>query len=357
MRVDIRAASALAALLAIGALISARPSSAPAADLPSAGAGLLVPAPGAVSAKVPRVEVANPIYNFGTALSGQPLRHVFEIRNAGDAPLQIKSVTTSCGCTAAKPSRSVLAPGEGSRIDAQVDTRFEQGHSLSVVTVTTNDPQKPTLALKLEGVIKPQVTAQPADLDFGKVRHGVAANREVTISDLISGARFMIKSVDNTSPYIRVSESPRTDGHPGALLHVALSGAMPPGPIRDTIRIETNRAPLRVAVLGVVTGDLTVDPVQVSFGVLPHHQGAIRILRLTNQSNRAIDVLGVESTNHSVTAEVAPVTLGREYKVTVALRPNSPDGQVRGTLTIRTNDPEQATLTVPFYGIVGAFEG
>jgi hypothetical protein len=161
--------------------------------------------------------------------------------------------------------------------------------------------------------------------------------------------------VKNESSYIKVTESARTDGKPGALLHVALSPAMPPGPISDTVRIETSRAPLRVAIVGVVTGDLLVKPNQVSFGILPHHQGAVRIVRLTNQGNRTINVLGVESTSNSVVAEVAPVTPGKEYKVTVALRPNTPDGQIRGALTIRTDDPQQATLTVPYYGIVGSF--
>jgi uncharacterized protein affecting Mg2+/Co2+ transport len=105
----------------------------------------------------------------------------------------------------------------------------------------------------------------------------------------------------------------------------------------------------------VVTGDLVVKPPQISFGILPHHQGAVRIVRLTNQGNRAVKVLGVESTSNSVAAQVAPVTPGKEYKLTVALRPNTPDGQIRGALTIRTDDPQQATLTVPYYGIVGSF--
>jgi Protein of unknown function (DUF1573)/Flagellar-associated PapD-like len=357
MGTEFRAGFAAIALLLVSAAVATSPFAAAGADLPSGGSELANPLSGGISAQEPKAEVTDPIYNFGSTLSGPPLTHVFVIRNAGNAPLQIKSVATSCGCTAAKPSKSELAPGEISKITAQVDTRFEQGHSLSVVTVTTNDPHKPTVALKLEGVIKPQVTAQPAALDFGQVRHGIAASREVTVSDVVGGPRFAIKSIDNTSPYIKVMELPRADGHPGSLLHVALSAAMPPGPIHDTLRVETNRAPLRIAVLGVVTGDLTVVPAQVSFGVLPHRQGAVRILRLTNQGNRAISVLGVDSTNHSVTAQVAPVTSGKEYKVTVALRPNTPDGQVRGALTIRTNDPEQATVTVPFYGIVGSFEG
>jgi Protein of unknown function (DUF1573)/Flagellar-associated PapD-like len=328
-----------------------------AADLPSAGSQLLGAATPSISGTVPKAEVAEPVYNFGTALSGPPIKHVFTVRNVGKAPLKIVQVVTSCGCTAAKPSKEVLVPGEIATIAATVDTRLEHGHSLSVVTLATNDPGKPEIELKIEGDIKPQVTAQPADLNFGNVHHGTAANRNVLVNDLVGAKAFAIKSVKNSSPYIKVTTAKRTDGKPGAVLHVALLATMPPGPISDTLRIDTNRSPLRVAVLGTVVGDLTVKPPQVSFGILPHHQGAIRILRLTNSGPRAVKVLGVESTNNSVQAEVEPVTPGKEYKVTLALRPNTPDGQIRGSLSIKTDDPRQTTLTVPYFGIVGSFKG
>ncbi|HVB81262.1 MAG TPA: DUF1573 domain-containing protein [Candidatus Binataceae bacterium] len=355
MNTNLRPALALAAMLAIGAPCTTPAHYAFAAELPSAGSALLGPEPGAVAAGAPRAEVADPVYNFGTALSGPPISHVFMLKNVGDAPLEIKSVNSSCGCTAAKPSKTILAPGEVSTITASVDTHFEQGHSLSVVTLITNDPANASLQLKIEGVIKPQVAARPMDVDFGSVHHGSAEVREVVISDMVGGAGFAVKSVKNESPYIKVTESARTDGKPGALLHVALLPSMPPGPISDTLRIETSRAPLRVAILGVVTGDLVVKPNQISFGILAHDQGAVRIVRLTNQGSHSINVLGVDSTSNSVVARVAPVTPGKEYKLTVALRPNTPDGQIRGALTIRTDDPQQTTLTVPYYGIVGSF--
>ena len=356
MNTKFRSALALAALLALGARPAISPRYAFADDLPSAGSALLgEQQPGTAAAGAPKAEVAEPAFNFGTALSGPPINHVFMIKNVGSGPLEIRNVTSSCGCTAAKPSKNILAPGEVSAITASVDTHFEQGHSLSVVTLTTNDPANATLQLKLEGVIKPQVAAQPMDVDFGSVHQGSPAARDIVVSDMIGGPGFALKSVKNDSPYIKVTESARTDGKPGALLHVALAPSMPPGPISDTLRIETSRAPLRVAILGVVTGDLIVKPNQVSFGILLHHQGAVRIVRLTNQGSHTINVLGVDSTSNSVFAQVAPVTPGKEYKVTVALRPNTPDGQIRGALTIRTDDPQQATLTVPYYGIVGSF--
>jgi hypothetical protein len=356
MNTKFYSALALAALLAIGARPAISPRYVFADDLPSAGSALLgEQQTGTAEAGAPKAEVAEPTFNFGTALSGPPINHVFMIKNVGSGPLEIRNVASSCGCTAAKPSKNILAPGEVSAITASVDTHFEQGHSLSVVTLTTNDPANATLQLKLEGVIKPQVAALPMDVDFGSVHQGSPAARDVVVSDMIGGSGFALKSVKNDSPYIKVTESARTDGKPGALLHVALAPSMPPGPISDTLRIETSRAPLRIAILGVVTGDLIVKPNQVSFGILLHHQGAVRIVRLTNQGSHTINVLGVDSTSNSVFAQVAPVTPGKEYKVTVALRPNTPDGQIRGALTIRTDDPQQATLTVPYYGIVGSF--
>lgn len=355
MKINPRSTLALAAAIGAGALFLVSAQNALAADLPSGGSALLGEQPGPAAAGAPKVQVLEPAYNFGTAPSGPPLNHVFMIKNVGNAPLEIRNVSSSCGCTVAKPSKEVLAPGEVATIAASIDTRFEQGHNLSVVSLTTNDPANPLMQLKIEGVIKPQVVAQPMDVDFGSVRHGSAAVRDVVVSDMVGGTGFAVKSVKNDSPYIKVTESARSDGKPGASLQVALSPSTPPGPISDTLRIETSRAPLRVAILGVVNGDLIVKPNQVSFGILQHHQGAVRIVRLTNQGSRTIKVLGVDSTSNSVFARVAPVTPGKEYKLTVALRPNTPDGQVRGALTIRTDDPQQTTLTVPYYGIVGSF--
>ena len=245
MTICARSVLALAAILAVGARCATPARYALAADLPSAGSGLLGEhQTGTAAAGTAKAEVTEPAYNFGTALSGPPINHVFMIKNVGTGPLEIKNVTSSCGCTAAKPSKNILAPGEVSTIAASVDTHFEQGHSLSVVTLTTNDPANPSLQLKLEGVIKPQVAAQPMDVDFGSVHHGSAAARDVVVSDTVGAAGFALKSVKNDSPYIKVTEAARTDGKPGALLHVAVSPSMPPGPISDTLRIETSLAPL-----------------------------------------------------------------------------------------------------------------
>src|SRR5277367_6265415 len=124
----------------------------------------------------------------------------------------------------------------------------------------------------------------------------------------------------------------------------------------DTIKITTNRVPLQVDVFGTVTGDLNIDPAQVSFGIVPRGQDIVRIFKLSNQGSHPVKVLDVSSSTPAVEAIAEPVTPGKEYKVTVTLMHGTPDGQLRGNLTIKTDDPDQATLNVPFYAIVGQFK-
>jgi len=141
------------------------------------------------------------------------------------------------------------------------------------------------------------------------------------------------------------------------MLTVTLLKSMPIGQFDDSIDVVNNRKPIQVHVSGIVTGDLTLNPAQVSFGIVPSKQSVVRILRLTNEGSHAVNVLGVSSTDQSVIASVEPVRPGKEYKITVELRKNTPDGQLRGSLAIRTDDAGQSTLSVPFYGIIGSFEG
>jgi len=304
----------------------------------------------------PKLEAINPVFDFGSALEGAMIRHVFRLKNSGKGNLVIRGVKSSCGCTVAEPTRSMLAPGEEAEIAAAFDTRHQKGHQVRTVTAITNDPANPQAIFTIQGTIKQQVAATPAEIAFGKVPKGAAVTREVVISDLLGGKKIQVGPLSNTSNSIKVTQLPRTDGKPGARLKVELLPAMPVGPFEDSIKVATNRVPFNVSVFGTIQGDLSLDPAQVSFGIAPRGQEVVRILRLTNRSSRKIKVLDVASSTQSVVASAQPVTPGKEYKITVVLKRGAPDGQVRGKLAIKTDDPEQATLDVPFYGVVGQFK-
>jgi len=305
----------------------------------------------------PRLKILDPVYNFGTALQGAAVRHTFTVRNTGRGVLEIRGLKTSCGCTTGKPSRDRLEPGQDAQIDVIFDTSFQRGHRVRTITVNTNDAQNPAGILTLQGDVKVEVEALPEQVAFGLVHQGAELSRQVTISDLTGAKDFKVDQITNSSPFIKVARTARKDGKPGAILDIALLKNMPVGTFDDTVKIVTNRAPLQVDVFGTVSGDLNVSPPQVSFGIVPQGQDVIRILKLTNGGPHAVKVLSVYSNNSSVNAIVEPVAQGKEYKITVQLRRNTPKGQLHGQLAIRTDDPNQSTVTVPFYAIVGGFTG
>jgi hypothetical protein len=305
----------------------------------------------------PKIQLVSPLYDFGSALEGSMVNHTFKFRNAGQGELEIRGVKTSCGCTAAAPTKNHLAPGEAAEISVGFDTHFQKGHQVRTITAFTNDPDTPQAVMTMQGTVRQQVSATPDQVAFGTVKKGADETREVVITDLVGGGPFSIGPVENENSSIKVVQEKRSDGKPGAILKVTLLPTMPVGPFDDSIKITTNRIPLTVSVFGTVTGDLSLDPAQVSFGIVPRGQDVIRILRLSNQGKRAVKVLDITSSNPAVSAAAQPIAPGKEYKITVVLKHGTPDGQLRGQLAIRTDDPEQATVNVPFYAIVGQFRG
>ncbi len=306
---------------------------------------------------VPKAVPSDPLYDFGSALEGTMVKHTFTIKNTGQGYLDIQGVKTSCGCTTGDPSKMHVAPGDSSDIAVAFDTQFQKGHKVRTITVATNDPDNPQVALTVQGIVKKQVEAVPGEVAFGDVKRGTETTKELLVNDLnpARGA-FAVGPVSNSSSSIKVEQLKRPDGKPGALIKVSLLKTMPVGPFDDTVKITTNRVPLQVDVFGTVTGDLNIDPAQVSFGIVPRGQDIVRIFKVSNQGPHPIKVLDVASSSAAVGAIAEAVTPGKEYKVTVTLRHGTPDGQLRGNLTIKTDDPDQETLTVPFYAILGQFK-
>jgi uncharacterized protein DUF1573/flagellar associated PapD-like protein len=320
---------------------------------------------GGATSGTPKAEVvAGKVYDFGSVLNAMPVAHVFKIHNAGTGTLVIGGVQTSCGCTAAKPTKSQLPPGEDSDIAVTFDTRFDKGPATRTITVYTNDPAAKSIVLTIKGDVKVQVEATPAQVAFGDVKHGTDQTRQVLLDDLVGGTdpakasqEFKVQSITNASPNIKVVETPRTDGKAGGALTVSLLPTMPIGAFDDTIKVTTSRAPVDITVFGNVQGDITVKPTQVSFGVVPHRQGTLRFVRLVNAGTRPVKVTGITSSNPSVNATAEPVEAGKEYKITLELRPNTPDGALRGQVAITTDDPQQQTLSLPYFGIIGSYRG
>jgi hypothetical protein len=311
---------------------------------------------GATSGK-PLAQALDPVYDFGRVYSGATVRHTFRLQNDGTAPLVINAVRTSCGCTAAQPTKSRLLPGEESAIGVSFDTRADHGPAMRTITVLTNDPSHQQVQLTLRGDVRVQVEASPSLVMFERVKRGSEQSRQVTLTDEMPDRSFKVDAIANQNSNLKVTWRPISGAKPAAILTITLLNTASAGPLADLVKVKTSRAALEIPVSGTILGDLDISPPQVSFGIVPHHAAALRFLRLSNSGDHPVKVTGISSNNTSVAAAVEPVRAGKEYKIAVRLAPNTPDGVLRGMLAIKTDDPHQQEVQVPFYGIVGSFKG
>ena len=88
----------------------------------------------------PRLVMAAVEHSFGAVKPGTPLTYTFEVRNEGEANLEIKNVSPSCGCTTTKFDHEIAAGKSGSITLAVEKTDGYKGEVTKTATVTTNDP-------------------------------------------------------------------------------------------------------------------------------------------------------------------------------------------------------------------------
>ncbi len=101
------------------------------------------------NAPVTTIEEKN--WNFGEIKQGDVVKHEFKVKNTGKSQLIIRKVKASCGCTAIRPNKTVLAPGETTLVAAEFNSKGKAGRQTKTVRIVTNDPKTTTHTLMITG--------------------------------------------------------------------------------------------------------------------------------------------------------------------------------------------------------------
>lgn len=131
----------------------------------------------------PKVTLQQTDFDFGNIEQGKIVDHKFIIANSGGDLLKITDVRATCGCTAAKPEKSELKPGESTSILVSFNSAGRLGVQQKFVYVTTNDPSNKEVKLKISGNIlapnselsmekQPKIFLPETQHDFGIVKEG-----------------------------------------------------------------------------------------------------------------------------------------------------------------------------------------
>ena len=88
-------------------------------------------------------------HDFGTLLQGEVVTYSFHFTNAGNMPLIISDVSSSCGCTVGDFPREPIAPGKDGVIKVTYDSKGHHGVQSRHLTVMSNtNPAKHILRIK-----------------------------------------------------------------------------------------------------------------------------------------------------------------------------------------------------------------
>lgn len=91
-------------------------------------------------------------HDFGSLPHKKAVEYQFEFTNPGETPLVITDVKTSCGCTAARWTRTPVKPGKSGMINIGYDAGFP-GKFSKEIYVHYNGPGSPVV-LKIKGEVR-----------------------------------------------------------------------------------------------------------------------------------------------------------------------------------------------------------
>lgn len=199
----------------------------------------------------PKASVQKKMHNFGDVTQGESVTTSFVITNSGGDLLEIKNVQATCGCTAAKPDKNQLKPGESTKLDVTFNSKGRNGYQEKQVRVSTNDPDNKEIILTIKCMVVasnqtnsktegPKIDFPKTQHNFGKVNEGKVYQHTFNFTN--SGNSVLkIKDV-KTSCGCAVAEISTKEIKPGesASLKVELDTAKRKGRMSRSITIMSN---------------------------------------------------------------------------------------------------------------------
>jgi hypothetical protein len=337
--------------------------------------GLLVPTTLAQTAEQetgqqqgPKLELSVAEVDFGEVRDPEEYTKVIQIANAGDAPLHIFELSSTCGCTIPKlgstevgegKSRTVdewIQPGESIDMSITLRTFGKRDDVKQEVTINSNDPQRPKVILPVKAFVEPLVRITPWVMDFGDIEKDGEKTVEVVVTTPLKdfnlrrvsfGTRILrarktsVEDVELDGRQVRRITLDVTLKEPGEVGTLAI-----PGTMRTTSK---ERSLVTLMTRANVLGDLDV-PKMLRFGVFQTGETPEQTFRVSHRKGGEFKILGVRAEQTEIKWDAEPSEEGG-YDLKIALLRDQP-GSVRDKLVIETDVPGEEQIEIQIQGVV-----
>ena len=263
-----------------------------------------------VEESLPRVEMEDPDHDFGLMDPLTMGAHTFVIRNVGTGPLRLQQGPTSCKCTLSRVEDSDILPGEYAEVRLEWNTGRDRLYSHEAV-VYTNDPQRKAVHLRIRGVVRMRIAADPPGVRLGQIQPEQVGSGSVVLYSQIWDAFEVVQSDTSAAGYVfdveplAAAQLEDYDATAAYRLTIRSPAGLPRGGVTEWMRFrieptaaaslvhervgdgdaiagefEELEVPVEGEVLGrlaVFSKDITAEGV-VDFGPLPRGRGATKRL-------------------------------------------------------------------------------
>ncbi|MFL6289869.1 MAG: DUF1573 domain-containing protein [Thermoanaerobaculia bacterium] len=310
----------------------------------------------------PKAVAPEPIKDVGFVGKGDLATNEFVIRNEGDAPLELREVRTSCGCTVADFDK-VIAPGAAGKVRVSVDSSSFNGPTAKGVTVYTNDPETPAIELTIRANVGQFIKVKPGYARFITVQGEEKEGNIVQTLWTPDKSPLEVVKVESPYPYLTVrfwEAKPEERLKENAdqqqwKVELHLSNDAPVGALTEPVKIYTNHPKqklLQLPVSGFVRPVLAVTPPVVDMGQVDAKEPLRFTINVRNFATEAIKVTGISGDVQGMNARIEPLQEGREYQVQVTYQPDARKGPVNGKLTLTTDSRKVPRIEVQVKGNV-----
>ncbi|MEJ2201238.1 MAG: DUF1573 domain-containing protein [Desulfuromonadaceae bacterium] len=157
--------------------------------------------PLSIFAAGPQIDAEQTDFNFGQIAQGEKVSHTFRFQNAGDEPLMVDRVRSSCGCTAALLSAKIVAAGDVAEIQTTFDSSRFNGAVKKTIYLYANDPHQPVTEFHIRGTVNPEILMTPHRLDIQDLVAG--ETREVVVRLTNQGTQpLQLSKLKTTTPVL-----------------------------------------------------------------------------------------------------------------------------------------------------------
>ena len=302
----------------------------------------------------PKIVFTNPIFKFGEIDRGKEVTTRFKFKNEGTGKLVLTDITTSCGCTSATPEKKSYAPGENGEIEVRFDSTRFSGPVTKEVTVSSNDPKSPRTILKLEGNIVTEILSKPEQVFMAKAHEGETTESLIMVSTTRL-PKLEISNIKAMPEYLTATPT-RIDDQNIEIKLTADGRKFPPGQVRlrGAVEFETNGETQPKVLTNVtinVVSPIGIHPRYVMFWATPQGKKREMTIRLVSHDDKAFEIESIESDKDFVKVErVNAAADDTAFKV--VLVESAPEGQFKGSITVKTTHPSQKKIVIPVRGSV-----